>query len=112
MKKLILLTLSSFLFACSSGGDGDNNSNDGCPIDFECSTATANDFLSLEQVGEDYQSYVNAYGEPISEGLYQDMDGAYSWRWVWIDANANGDEVCLNVSCSDCSYGIIGGCGF
>ena len=108
MKKLLLLTFALFLFACDGGGDGDNNSNDGCPIDFECSTATANDFLSLEQVGEDYQSYVNAYGEPISEGLYQDMDGGYYWRWVWI--NANGDEVCINVSCSDCSYGIIDGC--
>jgi len=51
MKKLLLLTFALFLFACDGGGDGDNNSNDGCPIDFECSTATANDFLSLEQVG-------------------------------------------------------------
>tara|TARA_B110000238_G_scaffold193806_1_gene230782 strand:+ start:1157 stop:1480 length:324 start_codon:yes stop_codon:yes gene_type:complete len=106
MKKLLLLS-ALLIFACSSD-DGDNNSNDGCPIDFECSTATADDFLSLEQVGEDYQSGVNAYGEPISEGLYQDMDGGYWWRWVWI--NENGDEVCINVSCSDCSYGIIGGC--
>ena len=106
MKKGLLL-FALLIYACSSG-DGDNNSNDDCPIDFECSTATADDFLSLEQVGEDYQSGVNAYGEPISEGLYQDMDGGYWWRWVWI--NENGDEVCINVSCSDCSYGIIGGC--
>ena len=107
MKKLIYLFLTLLIVGCSGDG-GDGGSNDGCPINFECSTATANDFLNLEQVGEDYQSYVNNYGEPIWEGLYQDMDGNYAWRWVWLDGK--GEDVCLNVSCSDCSYIIIGGC--
>ena len=103
MKKLILLTLSSFLFACSSGGDGDNNSNNGCPIDFECSTATANDFLSLDGVNDEYQSNVSQYGMPISDGLYQNNDGGYYYSWVWA-------EDCISVSCSDCSYVIFDDC--
>ena len=69
MKKLLLLTFALFLFACSSVGDGDNNSNNGCPIDFECSS-TAN-FLSLDGVNDEYQSNVSQYGMPISDGLYQ-----------------------------------------
>ena len=45
MKNIFYLFLAVTMFACSGGGDGDNNSNDDCPIDFECSTATADDFL-------------------------------------------------------------------
>ena len=102
MKKLLYLFLTVLIVACSGGSDG--GSNDGCPINFECSTATANDFLNLEMVTEDYQSAVNAYGEPFSEGLYQDIDGGYYYSWSW------GDDNCLSVSCSDCSYIIFNGC--
>ena len=60
MKKLLLL--SAFLiFACSGSGDDNNNSNSGCPIDFECSTATANDYLSLDGVNDEYQSNVSQW---------------------------------------------------
>ena len=101
MKKLILL--SAFLiFACSSGDD-DNNSNSGCPIGFECSTATANDFLSLDGINDEYQSNVSQYGMPISDGLYQNDDGGYYYSWVWADD-------CISVSCSDCSYVIFDDC--
>ena len=102
MKKGIYLFLALLIVACSSDDGG--GSNDGCPINFECSTATANDFLNLEMVTEDYQSAVNAYGEPFSEGLYQDIDGGYYYSWSW------GDDNCLSVSCSDCSYIIFNGC--
>ena len=44
MKNILYLFLAVTIFACSSD-DSDNNSNDGCPIDFECSTATENDFF-------------------------------------------------------------------
>ena len=107
MRNLIYLFLTLLIVACS-GSDG-GGSNDDCPINFECSTATENDFLNLEMVTESYQSSVNDRGEPTSEGLYQDMDGNYSWRWVWFDPQ-NGEEVCLSVSCSDCSYIIFSGC--
>ncbi|NQW36170.1 MAG: hypothetical protein HQ471_04100 [Flavobacteriales bacterium] len=102
MKKLIYLFLTVLIVSFSSDDGG--GSNDGCPINFECSNATANDFLNLEMVTEDYQSAVNAYGEPISEGLYQNIDGGYYYSWSW------GDDNCLSVSCSDCSYIIWGGC--
>ena len=102
MKKLTYFFLALLIVACSSDDGG--GSNDGCPINFECSTATANDFLNLEMVTEDYQSAVNAYGEPFSEGLYQDIDGGYYYSWSW------GDDNCLSVSCSDCSYIIFNGC--
>ena len=102
MKKGIYLFLALLIVACSSDDGG--GSNDGCPINFECSTATVNDFLNLEDVTEDYQSTVNTYGEPISEGLYQNMDGGYYYSWSW------GDDNCLSVSCSDCSYLIGGWC--
>ena len=102
MRKGIYLFLALLIVACSSDDGG--GSNDGCPINFECSTATANDFLNLEMVTEDYQSAVNAYGEPFSEGLYQDIDGGYYYSWSW------GDDNCLSVSCSDCSYLIGGWC--
>ena len=58
----------------------------------------------IQQTTEDYQSTVNTYGEPISEGLYQNMDGGYYYSWSW------GDDNCLSVSCSDCSYLIGGWC--
>ena len=101
MKKLLLLS-ALLIYACSSG-DGDNNSNDDCPIDFECSTATADDFLSLDGVDDEYQSNVSQYGEPISDGLYQNSDGGYYYSWEW-------DEDCISVSCSDCSYIIFDDC--
>ena len=101
MKNILYLFLAVTIFACSS--DGDNNSNDGCPIDFECSTATANDFLSLDDVNDEYQSFVSQYGIPISDGLYQNNDGGYYYSWVWA-------EHCISVSCSDCSYLIFGDC--
>ena len=59
-------------------------------------------------MGEDYQSYIASYGEPVSSGLVPDSDGGLNWRWVWLDEN--GEEVCLTVTCSDCSYGIYGEC--
>ena len=106
MKKLTYLFLALLIVACSDGGDG---GNDGCPINFECSTATANDFLNLEDVTEDYQSLVNQFGDPISEGLvYDEFDDNYYYSWTFnFDDN---DIICLNVSCSDCSYIIYGGC--
>ena len=106
MKNILYLFLAVTIFACSSD-DSDNNSNDGCPIDFECSTATENDFLNLEMVTEEYQSYIASYGEPISSGLVSDSDGGFNWRWVWL--NENGEEVCVTVTCSDCSYIILSG---
>ena len=102
MKKLLLLS-ALLIFACSGCGDGDNNSNNGCPIDFECSTATANDFLSLDGINDEYQSNVSQYGMPISDGLYQNNDGGYYYSWVWA-------EDCISVSCSDCSYVIFDDC--
>ena len=107
MKKLIYLFLTVLIVACSSD-DGGGGSNDGCPINFECSTATANDFLNLEDVTEDYQSLVNQFGDPISEGLYQDIDDNYYYSWTF-NFDDNG-IICLSVSCSDCSYIIYGGC--
>ena len=105
MKKLIYIFLTVLIVACSGGNDG--GSDDGCPINFECSTATENDFLNLEMVTEEYQSYIASYGEPISGGLVQDEGGGFNWRWVWL--NENGEEVCVTVTCSDCSYLIFSG---
>jgi hypothetical protein len=101
MKKLIYLFLALIIVACSS--DDSNNSNNGCPINFECSTATANDFLNLDGVNEEYQSNVSQFGEPISDGLYQNNDDGYYYSWVWA-------EDCISVSCSDCSYIIFNDC--
>ena len=103
MKKVFYLFFTLVFIGCSK--DDNNNDNNGCPINFECSTATANDFLSLEMVGEDYQSNVDAYGEPISEGLRQDVDGNYEYFWCWSDST--GNKFGFVVSCSNCSYGII-----
>ena len=69
-----------------------------CPINFECSTATASDFLSLEGVNQEYQANVSQFGEPISDGLYQTQYGTYYYRWDF------GFGYCLTVSCSDCSF--------
>ena len=43
----------------------------------------------------------------ISSGLVSDSDGGFNWRWVWL--NENGEEVCVTVTCSDCSYLIFSG---
>ena len=100
MKNLIYLVLAVLIVSCS---DDNNNSNNGCPINFECSTATANDFLNLDGVNEEYQLNISQFGEPISDGLYQNNDGGYYYSWVWA-------EDCISVSCSDCSYIIFNDC--
>ena len=101
MRKLIYLFLVTTILSCSS--DDSSNSNNGCPISFECNTATANDFLNLDGVNEEYQSNVSQFGEPISDGLYQNNDGGYYYSWVW-------SEDCISVSCSDCSHIIFDDC--
>jgi len=44
-----------------------------------------------------------------SEGLlYNEFDDNYNYSWTFNFGD--NDIICLNVSCSDCSYIIYGGC--
>ncbi len=93
MKKLILLTLSSFLFACSSGGDGSDNSlNFDCP-DFDGSTSqSVARQKAVSYDSEEYNLYVLSYGQPIDEGyfVYDYGDGTYDYSYIFLFAN--GDD--------------------
>ena len=101
LRVILLVALTYIVVACSS--DDNSNLPGNCPINFEFSSATANDFLNLDGVNEEYQFNVSQYGEPISDGLFQNTDGNYYYSWIW-------NEDCISVSCSDCSYIIFDDC--
>ena len=78
MKKLLLLS-ALFIFACSSSGDGSDNSLDfDCP-DFDGSTSQSDARnMAIDYDSEDYYSLVSEYGEPISEGYFVDGEDYYT----------------------------------
>ena len=112
MKKLILLTLSSFLFACSSGGDGSDNSlNFYCP-DFDGSTSQSDARnMAIDYDSEAYFSLVSEYGEPISEGYFVDgEDYFYSFMFEDNQIEADGNKICYTVDDECVTYTYSAGC--
>ena len=112
MKELILLTLSSFLFACSSGGDGSDNSlNFDCP-DFDGSTSQSDARnMAIDYDSEAYFSLVSEYGEPISEGYFVDgEDYFYSFMFEDNQIEADGNKICYTVDDECVTYTYSAGC--
>ena len=95
MKKLLLIS-ALLIFACSSGGDGSDNSSDfGCN-DFTASTSPSSARQQAIDYDVEYDDNVELYGDPVDDGYFL-MDDVYVYIFMFNDINDNNNKYCYTV---------------
>jgi hypothetical protein len=113
MKNLLYLFLAVTMFACSSGGDGSDNSLDFDCADFDGSTSQSDARnIAINYDSEDYYSLVSEYGEPISEGYFVSDSEYYLYSFMFEDnqSEADGNKICYTVDDQCVTYTYSAGC--
>ena len=95
MKKLLLLS-ALLIFACSSGGDGSDNSSDFPCNDFTSSTSPSSARQQAIDYDVEYNDNVELYGDPVDDGYFL-MDDVYVYIFMFNDTNDNNNKYCYTV---------------